>query len=338
MRTREYTVDEVQNITNVCLPNYTVLDLKRVSDGTKYGHKTMVLLKCPCDAHSPYWTDLQVIKHKHQCRCCVTAPEYLSEHKKQVILQACKRNNLTFLNIVPSNTRRFQSVIVKVADQNGFWYNVTVDHLKYRTVYTTLKFQKNPYAVHNIQRWLQLYHPDYEFVDSTFTIMRKKYLFKYIGNEIEFTNDQDRYFTTSMNNMIYAKALHPLIRKFRKSYGALLTRVFLQQHGLKYVEEQTFDDLLSVRGAHLFFDFFLNNQNVAIEVDGQQHYEPIKHFGGELGYKQRVENDQIKNNYCQTHHIKLIRIPYYTYGSKKQPKNDYLLILEKLLKEEGVLV
>ena len=33
--------------------------------------------------------------------------------------------------------------------------------------------------------------------------------------------------------------------------------------------------------------------------------------GGEAGLKYRKENDDLKNEYCKKHNIKLIRIPYY---------------------------
>lgn len=58
------------------------------------------------------------------------------------------------------------------------------------------------------------------------------------------------------------------------------------------------------------FDFYIPEQNILIEYDGQHHFEPIKGWGGEEKFKLTQENDQIKNKYCEEKNIKLLRIPY----------------------------
>lgn len=60
----------------------------------------------------------------------------------------------------------------------------------------------------------------------------------------------------------------------------------------------------------LVFDFYLPKLNIAIEYDGIQHFAPIEHFGGEDAFKQTGVRDRIKENYCKSKGIKLIRIPY----------------------------
>lgn len=61
---------------------------------------------------------------------------------------------------------------------------------------------------------------------------------------------------------------------------------------------------------HLHFDFWLPKYKIAIEYDGEQHFRPIKYFGGKRAFKIEKIRDHIKNRYCNTHHIKLIRIAY----------------------------
>ena len=66
---------------------------------------------------------------------------------------------------------------------------------------------------------------------------------------------------------------------------------------------------------NLHFDFWLPQCRVAIEYDGQQHYDPVK-FGGisqenaEANFVRIQKHDQMKNQYCKEHNIELIRIPY----------------------------
>ena len=63
--------------------------------------------------------------------------------------------------------------------------------------------------------------------------------------------------------------------------------------------------------SYIRFDIFIPSLNVAIEYDGEQHFKPIKHFGGEEGFNKTKERDMVKNNYCKENNIKLLRIPYY---------------------------
>jgi len=58
------------------------------------------------------------------------------------------------------------------------------------------------------------------------------------------------------------------------------------------------------------FDFYLPKDNLCIEFDGEQHFKPIKHWGGQKDFKYRKKLDNIKNNFCKDNNIKLIRIKY----------------------------
>lgn len=77
---------------------------------------------------------------------------------------------------------------------------------------------------------------------------------------------------------------------------------------------------------NLHFDFYLSKQKIAIEYDGQQHYEAIDWFGGKESLQRQQKHDLMKDQYCKNKHIKLIRIPY-TVISKSEIKD----ILSKYL-------
>lgn len=53
------------------------------------------------------------------------------------------------------------------------------------------------------------------------------------------------------------------------------------------------------------FDFFVNNEYL-IEYDGEQHYDKNSIFN----YEYTHTHDLIKNEWCKTNGIPLIRIPY----------------------------
>lgn len=70
--------------------------------------------------------------------------------------------------------------------------------------------------------------------------------------------------------------------------------------------QKTFDWLKYKR--HLFIDFYLPEHNIAIEVNGDQHYIPIKKFGGNELFEKQKTRDKLKYDLCKKHNIKLFYI------------------------------
>ena len=95
----------------------------------------------------------------------------------------------------------------------------------------------------------------------------------------------------------------------KSSKGEIEVKRILDEKSIKYIQQKKFDECKNIR--ILPFDFYLPENNICIEYDGRQHFEPIKMFGGNKAFKIRTENDKIKNQYCYDNGIKLIRIPYW---------------------------
>ena len=97
------------------------------------------------------------------------------------------------------------------------------------------------------------------------------------------------------------------------SKGETIIYNYLNQNNIKFKKEAIFKDCRDKKP--LPFDFYLPNQNICIEYDGIQHFEPVN-FG--IGtYEDAIdkfittqEHDKIKNEYCKQHSITLIRISY----------------------------
>ena len=78
------------------------------------------------------------------------------------------------------------------------------------------------------------------------------------------------------------------------------------------------------------FDIYSDSGNkpFIIEFDGQQHYTPINHFGGEEAFRRRKINDSIKNEYCKKNNILLLRISYQDSKKMKNIIQEFLKINE----------
>lgn len=93
-----------------------------------------------------------------------------------------------------------------------------------------------------------------------------------------------------------------------QSKGERYTRTVLDDLGIQYIQQYRFKDCKYKRT--LPFDFYLPDLHIAIEYDGTQHYQ-VNHFNKNLeDFKESRLRDHIKDWYCQSHGIYLIRIPY----------------------------
>ena len=83
----------------------------------------------------------------------------------------------------------------------------------------------------------------------------------------------------------------------------------LKKNKIAFEQEKSFQDL---KKGLFRFDFYLPKDNIAIEVDGAQHWKHIKHFHKtRQNFIHAQENDRRKNSYCLAHNISLYRIPYW---------------------------
>ena len=83
-----------------------------------------------------------------------------------------------------------------------------------------------------------------------------------------------------------------------------IVKKFFKDFNLNYLQQHKFDYM------NLPFDFYIPSKRTLIEFDGEQHFQPVEHFGGLKSYEQLKINDKIKNDYCEENYINLIRIRY----------------------------
>lgn len=91
------------------------------------------------------------------------------------------------------------------------------------------------------------------------------------------------------------------------SKGENKIKKILSQKNIPFQQQKSFADCKD-KGV-LFFDFYVNNQYL-IQFDGKQHFEWGGCWNGDN--KEDIKRrDNIKNLYCKTNNIPLIRIPYW---------------------------
>ncbi len=85
---------------------------------------------------------------------------------------------------------------------------------------------------------------------------------------------------------------------------------------------------LPLAGSKMSFDLFNASQNVAVEVQGQQHikYTPYFHGAAKSNFLGQIRRDNDKQKYCELNGIKLIEI---------YPKDE---LSEELFKSLGLVI
>lgn len=115
-------------------------------------------------------------------------------------------------------------------------------------------------------------------------------------------------FTTSFQHFIqHGGQACPKCYK-KQSVGERKIQDYLDENKIVYIPEYWFPDCRDIKP--LPFDFYLPNNEIAIEFDGCQHFRDTKFFNNV--YFEKIQyHDQIKDKYCADNGIKLIRIPYW---------------------------
>ena len=93
------------------------------------------------------------------------------------------------------------------------------------------------------------------------------------------------------------------------SKGEQAVESWLIEHKIKYIKEFSYPDLKGDKNL-LRFDFKIEQKDVVIEFQGEQHFRPVQDFGGEENFIKQIKYDNLKREYCGKNMIKLIEIPY----------------------------
>lgn len=113
-------------------------------------------------------------------------------------------------------------------------------------------------------------------------------------------------FTTSFVNFTRHNVTMCFLCSSKTSSGERKIKKILDSQHITYVVEKRFNNCRDKKP--LPFDFYLPDYNLIIEFDGQHHYFPVYN---EEHYKSTIKHDKIKNEYCKTNHIALLRISYW---------------------------
>lgn len=96
-----------------------------------------------------------------------------------------------------------------------------------------------------------------------------------------------------------------------QSAGERYVLSILEEMNVEMAEQYTFPDCKYKNALRFDFAVFADKKLLyLIEYNGKQHYEPIEFFGGQTSFEEAKLRDGIKKQYCQSHNIPLLILPY----------------------------
>lgn len=125
----------------------------------------------------------------------------------------------------------------------------------------------------------------------------------------------------------------------KRSHGEELIYKYLSKHKFEFIEQYRIEDCRNILPLPFDFALFSDEKLLGlIEFDGQQHFKPytFNNCSEEEAYKkykQCVDRDIIKTNYCIDKHIKLLRITY-----EDLENGDWIYMLWDFLYELGLII
>ena len=157
---------------------------------------------------------------------------------------------------------------------------------------------------------------------------------KYDYSKVNYTNNYTKVIITCPEHGDFEQFPHSHLQGngCQKCYEEPLLEKevleLLEKNCILYVQQKKFDGLVYKR--KLSFDFYLPEQNIAIECQGIQHFKPVEQFGGTEGFKEQTARDEVKRKFCDENGIKLL---YYNHLSKVQSDYPVIHTKKKLLTE-----
>ena len=124
--------------------------------------------------------------------------------------------------------------------------------------------------------------------------------------------------------------------KCNESKGERECSRVLDKLNIEYSVQKTYPDLKNINKLKFDICIKIDDKEALIEYDGEQHFRSVDFFGGEKGFKRCKELDAIKNDYCKTNKIPLLRISYRHYNDIEKWINMFVIRL-KTSKSVGII-
>lgn len=264
------------------------------SDGTKS------IIDFICEKHQDKGVqsmDLQTLRKCHGCRYCAG--------KGRTTASFVKELNKSNIEILGAYKKASEKIKCRCKIDDTIWYPTPMDLLHGQGCPTCGRIS----SANKRRKTTECFYKEVAEKNPTIEPIGE---YSGIFNKMQFRcKICSTIWTTIPDRIINAKCKCPKCIAY-KNENKIIS--ILERWGYNVQTQKRFNDCRDKNP--LPFDLYIPENNILIEYDGEQHYKPIRrgnteHDSGETLLKYTHKHDLIKTEYCKTHGIPLIRIPYW---------------------------
>lgn len=274
-----------------------------------------VFLRCECgEIYKCQWKRMKYGMHRYCCKCSKEKAATLRKHTCEHVVKIFQKFGYT----VNSSEYINASTLINCITFDGYKGCIRLASMQNGERFEYWS-KSNPYTIKNIKHYLLINNVPLELISNNYIDSNLKLQFRcQCGNLFENTFKDIRYKRHKVCTNCTPKRSSLEIKT--NEYLTLKHILNSQELPVKYDNRC------------LIFDFKIkiNNKVAFIECDGEQHYRPLKHWGGEKRFNNQQKRDQIKNKYCKENNIPLLRIPYWEFNDDlyKNKIDEFISSLE----------
>lgn len=190
-----------------------------------------------------------------------------------------------------------------VMDENGYIGDITLANIKFGKKFSIFSPK---YIYENLRNYIKIKNYDLELI----------YVYPFLNRRnharIKCRCECGNIFEMGMESLLgFNKNRCDECTKKMSRYESVVKRT-IDEIGYKYVAQKRFYEYNFQKYS---FDFYIEEINTIIEVDGEGHFFPVRFNGisqeeAEENFRQCKVRDALKNEFCSINHINLIRISY----------------------------
>lgn len=312
------------------MKNYVDTGTKLLTEKENYkdGNNKLTFLCGRCNkTFKTTWSAFSKLDNK-VCPACYREIRYNADYVEN------RRNSLSTYQNKASElglillSENIKSCREKIEVQDSEGYKGTINASRLLNGSSFEKFSvRNPYSLYNIRLLLKKRNSSSYVYDQEF---------KGSGYSLKVRCGCGKDFEVGIDHLIYEKKDRCNECRVKQSNIANTVETWLKTNNVSYVKEKIFEGCRGIKGKLLQFDFYVAEKNICIEVDGLQHFKPVMWHNitkeqAEENFRTLQANDNVKNKFCLTNGITLIRLPFWEIENSER----YIEILSNFFPSEG---
>lgn len=285
-------------------------EFKSIVQVSKKNNKiALVDTKCKCcqkEFRSNFY-DLQ--KRKYLCcNKCSCDKRGITRRKYDEFFKILHEKGYTVLDKNNTTPKRTDRILVE--DSNGYRGYLSLHSFdKKGNMVIFSKYTNKENFIYNINNYCKINNIASEALSL---VDNPRY---YRQDDVEFKCSCGKTFITSAMRFISEKQIYCKDCTSKYSKNEMMVADFLTQQNIRFIQEFIINSCRDI--LPLPFDFYLQDYNVLIEIDGVQHFRPTQFTNNqtkeqaEESFAKQKKHDAIKDSYCKKYNIPLLRINYF---------------------------